>query len=116
MEIKNQREELKKAIKKRIDLIIKSNDVDTAVDTDGDEGDQSQANLILAMVQEQKNRNNLKIKLLNECIDKIDSNEYGLCEECEENIEIKRLMILPEAKYCIACAERIEKELKGFRR
>ena len=34
---------------------------------------------------------------------RIDTNEYGICKECEEDINIERLKLLPESQYCITC-------------
>ena len=38
-------------------------------------------------------------------LDKIESNTYGLCENCGEEIDIKRLEINPSAKTCIKCTK-----------
>ncbi len=35
---------------------------------------------------------------------KINTPEYGHCKECEEEIPIERLLILPESDLCIECA------------
>lgn len=37
----------------------------------------------------------------------IDSPEFGLCEECGEEIGAKRLMAMPETRFCVRCAERV---------
>ena len=34
---------------------------------------------------------------------KIDTPEYGFCKECEEEISLKRLRLMPESVYCVAC-------------
>lgn len=34
--------------------------------------------------------------------------EYGRCEECEEEIAIARLMVKPESTNCIACQQLLE--------
>ena len=34
---------------------------------------------------------------------KIDTPEYGICKECEENIPLERLRLMPESVYCVAC-------------
>ena len=34
---------------------------------------------------------------------KLQNNSYGQCEECGEEIDIKRLGVNPLARYCIAC-------------
>jgi len=33
----------------------------------------------------------------------IDNKEYGVCQECEEDINIERLKLIPESKYCVSC-------------
>ncbi len=42
--------------------------------------------------------NRLKAAYLN-----IDNQEYGVCQECEEDINIERLKLVPESKYCVSC-------------
>ena len=32
-----------------------------------------------------------------------DPNDFGFCEECDEPIPLKRLLVKPSAQYCIAC-------------
>jgi DnaK suppressor protein len=36
-----------------------------------------------------------------------DSPHFGLCRTCEEPIPFGRLMIVPEADLCVACAEAV---------
>ena len=45
-------------------------------------------------------------------LDKIKDNLYGICEMCEEEINIERLKVKIFARYCITCREVIEKEQK----
>jgi DnaK suppressor protein len=52
---------------------------------------------------------------------KLQNNTYGLCEECGEEIDIKRLAVNPLARYCVACKtkkeqlENIQKEETRFK-
>lgn len=52
---------------------------------------------------------------------RLQNDTYGLCEECGEEIDIKRLEVNPLARYCIACKtqkesmERIQKEETRFK-
>jgi len=52
---------------------------------------------------------------------KLQNNTYGLCEECGQEIDIKRLQVNPLARFCIACKqkkedlERIQKEETRFK-
>ena len=34
----------------------------------------------------------------------IDSEEFGKCQKCKNDIDIKRLMIMPGARTCMSCA------------
>ncbi len=49
-----------------------------------------------------------KIRLLKEALQKIDNETYGICEMCGEKIDETRLEIIPYAKYCIDCMEKME--------
>ena len=42
--------------------------------------------------------NRLKAAYLN-----VDNKGYGVCQECEEDINIERLKLIPESKYCVSC-------------
>ena len=52
---------------------------------------------------------------------KLQNKSFGLCEECGEEIDIKRLEVNPLARYCISCktkkeeVERIQKEETRFK-
>lgn len=52
---------------------------------------------------------------------KLQSKSYGLCEECGDEIAIKRLEVNPLARYCITCKthkeemEKIQKEETRFK-
>ena len=105
-EIKNFKNAINQSIKD-----ISSKIVDLNVDSDGDECDVMQASVILDIAYAEKNRNTFKLRNMIAALHKINNNEYGYCEECGEEIAIKRLQIFPDAKYCIFCAEKIEKDI-----
>lgn len=46
---------------------------------------------------------------------RLDNDTYGLCEECGNEISIKRLEVAPLARYCIECKTRKE-ELEKIQR
>ncbi len=52
-----------------------------------------------------------KLEEIELALDKISSIGYGICEMCEESIDIERLKVKPFAKYCIYCREINEQEL-----
>ena len=57
-----------------------------------------------------------KLKNIDEALLKIEEGEYGICEECEEEIPIGRLKIVPFARYCVKCKADIEKQQAQTRR
>ncbi len=64
-------------------------------------------NVMLA-VSENESR---QLVLINEAIERIDDDEYGLCQNCESEINPKRLNAVPWARYCLNCQELVEKGL-----
>src|SRR5580698_10727703 len=54
------------------------------------------------------NRNTIDMKLLREvsgALHRIDTAQYGVCMQCEEDISPKRLEAVPWARYCVVCQE-----------
>ena len=39
---------------------------------------------------------------------RIELGHYGVCKECDEDIDIRRLEFDPSCEYCIGCAEKLE--------
>jgi DnaK suppressor protein len=54
------------------------------------------------------------LKKIQKAIAKIEAGTFGLCEECELLIGLKRLEARPEAPLCIRCKEEQEHEEKDF--
>jgi DnaK suppressor protein len=53
------------------------------------------------------------LKQVDEALQKIQQETYGLCEVCGEMISERRLEALPFAKLCIACQEEEERAKAG---
>lgn len=49
------------------------------------------------------------IRGCDDAIKRLEKGEYGLCEDCEKPISMRRLKIIPFAKYCVKCGEESEK-------
>ncbi|MGN1393066.1 MAG: RNA polymerase-binding protein DksA [Succinivibrionaceae bacterium] len=63
-----------------------------------------------------RDRERKLIKKIEKTINKIDSDDFGYCSDCGEEIGIKRLEARPTADLCINCknlAEIREKQLNG---
>lgn len=64
-------------------------------------------NVILA-VSENESR---QLQLIDEALQRIDDEEYGVCQNCNKEIQPKRLEAIPWARYCLSCQELVEKGL-----
>ena len=51
---------------------------------------------------------------ITKALTKIDSGEFGICEDCGERIAPKRLEARPETTLCIKCKEEQEREESQF--
>lgn len=48
----------------------------------------------------------LRLADINKALEKIAKDKYGLCEKCSQEIDEKRLGVMPEAKFCIKCQKK----------
>ena len=51
---------------------------------------------------------------IDKALQKIVAGEFGVCEECGEEISVKRLEARPETTLCIRCKEDQERQEKDF--
>jgi len=100
-----QREELAKQVSKQID-----------VDTDGDETDEIQANILIDLNNQLSTRNSAKLNQIESALKRIEEKTYGLCQDCEDPIPEKRLLSNPYFQTCVSCAEEREAEEKQRKR
>jgi DnaK suppressor protein len=49
--------------------------------------------------------------LVEEALNRIDRGEFGYCQQCAEDINVKRLEVQPWARHCVRCQELEEKGL-----
>lgn len=57
-----------------------------------------------AMALETQRRNAVRLKRVEQALVRIEQGEYGLCEDCDERINPKRLRFDPTTTLCLACA------------
>lgn len=50
-----------------------------------------------------------KIHSIDESLLRIDEGEYGICEECDEDIPLGRLKAMPFTRHCVKCKSDLEK-------
>jgi len=64
-------------------------------------------NVMLAVSENESKQ----LTLIDEALLRIDDNEYGPCQNCENEINAKRLAPIPWARYCLDCQQLLEQGL-----
>jgi len=77
-----------------------------------DEGDHAAMSLETAVDNAILGQQSKELAEIELALGKINNNLYGICEMCEEEINIERLKVKNFARYCITCREVVEKEQK----
>ena len=107
-------EEIRKILleeKEKIGDEIKSKQINLSnIERDvGDEVDKSmieqerELNLLL------QDREKQHLEAIEEALQRIETGEYGFCDECGDQIDKKRLMVMPLAQLCITCQQNEER-------
>lgn len=99
-------------ISEKESIVKKMLSEDLSIDSHGDEADEIQANLLVYLNDQMSSRYKNSIEKINRALDKIEKNEYGYCESCDEEIFEKRLEFNPYFTNCISCAEKKERQSK----
>jgi len=109
----NLKEIKEKLIAERELLIDKLKDNDLSVD-DAETPDpvdlavRNYSKNVMLAVSENESR---QLMLVDEALLRIEDDEYGVCQNCESEINQKRLAAIPWARYCLDCQELLEKGL-----
>lgn len=82
---------------------------------DKDEVDQANNEILRRTELRFATREALYLKKLIKTLEMIDSEDYGMCEDCGVNINFTRLKARPTSTMCIVCKEESEREeLRSF--
>jgi DnaK suppressor protein len=109
----NLKEIKEKLIAEREMLIEKLKDNDLSVD-DSETPDpvdlavRNYSKNVMLAVSENESR---QLMLVDEALLRIEDDEYGVCQNCETEINPKRLAAIPWARYCLDCQELLEQGL-----
>lgn len=63
-----------------------------------------------AMAQASKERREQQLRLIDAALERLDEDEFGVCQECGESINPKRLEFDPTVLLCIDCASKAEND------
>ena len=105
----------KRLLKMREDILNKAKKLKEDSYSLGTDGIQAMAdaasNTYTADILMSISDNDLKLlKDIDNTLDKMEKGTYGICEECEEKINEKRLEANPVARYCITCKRQMEEK------
>lgn len=76
--------------------------------TDSSDTLDEKAHSVTDSEQERAVEQNLELHLreIKETIKKIDAGTYGVCEKCVSPIDIRRLKVMPVARFCVNCTKK----------
>ncbi len=92
----------------------KHDDLTLSTDDLADEVDLAQSDLNQSVSLRLKDRERALLHKIEVALAKITAGTFGVCEACEEPIEIKRLEARPVAELCIRCKEAQEIQEKIY--
>ncbi|MES2529002.1 MAG: TraR/DksA family transcriptional regulator [Bdellovibrionota bacterium] len=75
-----------------------------------DEVDSANDNILLAADMRFSNRESLYYKKIMKTLSKIETEAYGMCDDCGDPITYTRLLARPTSEMCILCKEESERE------
>ena len=89
---------------------------DMTLDADDlpDEMDLASSEYLQSFTFRLRGREKTFLKKIDHALRKIEDGEFGVCEECEEPISLKRLEARPETTLCIRCKEDQERIEKAY--
>lgn len=79
-----------------------------------DEIDQASAEYNQSFIFRLRDREKYYLSKIDKALQKIASGEFGTCEECGEEITVKRLEARPVTTLCIRCKEEQEMEERSY--
>jgi DnaK suppressor protein len=78
----------------------------------GDLGDNAARDLAAEYAYLFSGRLRKRLFLIDEALEAIERDDYGLCDDCEESINEKRLTLMPFTRWCVRCQSKREQEAK----
>lgn len=75
-----------------------------------DEVDMATVDLTQSQILRMRNRDLFYLKKIERALQNLNSEEFGLCEECGTEIKFARLLARPTADMCINCKEDLERD------
>lgn len=100
---------MKKDALEEIGKTVKSGADKPSDETSGDIYDQASNERDRELLLLLGDREREKIRNIEEALTRLEEGEYGICEDCEEEIPLGRLKAMPFARLCVKCKADLEK-------
>lgn len=100
------RKELLKSLKSRYEDAISLDEDSDGKDSADEAYNLYNKSLMLGRVETDA----LKLRLVEQALRRLEEGTYGVCIECGEEIDEKRLEYVPFARYCTDCKSELEKK------
>lgn len=84
------------------------------VDDLPDEIDLASSEYNQSMIFRLRDREKFLLKKIDNALSRIEQGTFGICENCEEEISVKRLEARPVTSLCIRCKEEQEKQERSY--
>jgi DnaK suppressor protein len=107
--LEEKREEILKKARQTLDQ-----DMTLDIDDLPDEMDLASSEYLQSFTFRLRGREKTFLDKINKAIVKIEEGTFGVCEECEEEISLKRLEARPETTLCIRCKEDQERHERDY--
>jgi len=113
---KQERERYKKALQERkqelnhqlSEFYSESKEVETGIAQDiGDKAESSYTKEFLLSLSDSERK---KLGMIDEALKRVETTEFGNCQNCGTKIAKKRLNVVPWAPLCIVCQQKEEEE------
>ena len=101
--------QLKEEAYEEIGKAVKSNTDKLTNEPSGDIYDQASNERDRELLLLLGDREREKVRNIDEALARLDEGEYGICEDCEEEIPLGRLKAMPFARLCVKCKTDLEK-------
>ncbi len=78
--------------------------------TRGDEGEEAAKSYDREILFSQSDGERNHLNMVTEALERLESDEFGICILCGDAIKLKRLDAVPWTRYCRDCQEEVEQE------
>lgn len=106
--LQDRRRAIEEELRKNFSRALEEGGEETTV-VNVEEGDESRVDVGKETDFQVMSMRSQELKQIKEALMKIESGDYGFCEECGSAIRFERLKAMPFAQLCRACQEETEK-------